>query len=64
MTAPPMPNASRQPTPAGPSAVTFGVPTLDLPCRDVFTRGQRVTEVVGPLLGEEAEASHDDVWSK
>ena len=25
-------------------------PTLDLPCREVFRRGQRPTEVVGPLL--------------
>ena len=30
-------------------------PTLDLLCRDVFRRG-RATEVVGPLLEDEAEA--------
>ena len=33
-------------------------PTLDLPCRDVFKSGQRPTEVVGPLLEDEAEALH------
>jgi tRNA(Arg) A34 adenosine deaminase TadA len=39
-------------------------PTLDLPCRDVFARGQRPTEVVGPLLEDEAAALHDGVWTK
>src|SRR3982074_1882990 len=39
-------------------------PTLDLPCRDVFKRGQRPTEVVGPLLEQEAEALHAGVWDK
>jgi tRNA(Arg) A34 adenosine deaminase TadA len=39
-------------------------PTLDLPCREVFKRGQRATEVVGPLLENEAEALHDGVWKK
>jgi len=39
-------------------------PTLDLPCRDVFKRGQRDTEVVGPLLEDEAEALHAGVWDK
>jgi tRNA(Arg) A34 adenosine deaminase TadA len=39
-------------------------PTLDLPCREVFLRGQRKTEVVGPLLEDEAEALHDGVWEK
>ena len=39
-------------------------PTLDLPCREVFRRGQRPTEVIGPLLEDEAEALHDGVWSK
>jgi len=37
-------------------------PTLNLPCRDVFASGQRQTEVVGPLLEEEAAALHDGVW--
>ena len=39
-------------------------PTLDLPCRDVFKSGQRATEVVGPLLEDEAEALHAGVWTK
>ena len=39
-------------------------PTLDLPCREVFASGQRPTEVVGPLLEDEAEALHDGVWTK
>jgi tRNA(Arg) A34 adenosine deaminase TadA len=39
-------------------------PTLDLPCREVFRRGQRATEVVGPLLEDAAEALHAGVWKK
>jgi tRNA(Arg) A34 adenosine deaminase TadA len=39
-------------------------PTLDLPCREVFKTGQRATEVVGPLLEDEAEALHAGVWDK
>ena len=39
-------------------------PTLDLPCRDVFKSGQRATEVLGPLLEDEAEALHEGVWNK
>lgn len=39
-------------------------PTLDLPCREVFKRGQRATEVIGPLLEDEAEALHESVWDK
>lgn len=39
-------------------------PTLDLPCREIFKNGQRATEVVGPLLEDEAEALHADVWDK
>ncbi len=39
-------------------------PTLDLPCRDVFARGQRRTVVAGPLLEDEAAALHDGVWTK
>jgi tRNA(Arg) A34 adenosine deaminase TadA len=39
-------------------------PTLDLPCREVFKRGQRPTEVIGPLLEDEAEALHEGVWDK
>jgi tRNA(Arg) A34 adenosine deaminase TadA len=39
-------------------------PTLDLPCREVFKSGLRATEVVGPLLEDEAEALHAGVWDK
>jgi tRNA(Arg) A34 adenosine deaminase TadA len=39
-------------------------PTLDLPCRTVFAAGQRMVEVVGPLLADEAAAQHKDVWSR
>jgi tRNA(Arg) A34 adenosine deaminase TadA len=39
-------------------------PTLDLPCRAVFASGQRLTEVVGPLLEDEAAALHAGVWKK
>ena len=39
-------------------------PTLDLPCREVFASGQRATEVLGPLLEDEAEALHAGVWNK
>jgi tRNA(Arg) A34 adenosine deaminase TadA len=37
-------------------------PTLDLPCRTVFAAGQRLVEVVGPLLEDEAAALHEGVW--
>jgi tRNA(Arg) A34 adenosine deaminase TadA len=37
-------------------------PTLDLPCRTVFAAGQRIVEVIGPLLADEAAALHDGVW--
>jgi tRNA(Arg) A34 adenosine deaminase TadA len=37
-------------------------PTLDLPCRKVFENGQRPTEVVGPMLEDEAEAVHAGAW--
>jgi len=39
-------------------------PTLDLPCREVFARGQRLIEVVGPLLEDEAAAVHEGFWSR
>jgi tRNA(Arg) A34 adenosine deaminase TadA len=37
-------------------------PTLDLPSAVVFAAGQRATEVVGPLLQEEAAALQADFW--
>jgi tRNA(Arg) A34 adenosine deaminase TadA len=39
-------------------------PTLDMPCRAVFASGQRPTEVVGPLLEDEAAALHAGVWGR
>jgi len=38
-------------------------PTLDLPCREVFARGQRPTIVAGPYLEEEAGAVHEGFWN-
>ena len=37
-------------------------PTLDLPCHVVFDAGQRPTEIVGPLLADEAAKLQDDFW--
>jgi tRNA(Arg) A34 adenosine deaminase TadA len=37
-------------------------PTFDLPCRTVFAGGQAPTEVLGPLLVEEATAVHAGFW--
>lgn len=37
-------------------------PTLSLPCRDVFARGQRPTEVIGPLREEEGRIAHAGFW--
>lgn len=37
-------------------------PTFSLPCREIFLRGQRHIDVVGPLLEEEAERSHIGFW--
>ena len=38
-------------------------PTFSLPCREVFARGQRPIEVVGPLLEDEAAVVHRGFWS-
>ncbi|HET9043962.1 MAG TPA: nucleoside deaminase [Burkholderiales bacterium] len=37
-------------------------PTLRLPCREVFARGQRAIEILGPLLEDEAAAAHAGFW--
>lgn len=37
-------------------------PTFSLPCREVFARGQRRVEVVGPVLEDEAAAPHAGFW--
>ncbi len=39
-------------------------PTLDLPCHIVFAAGQRPTEVVGPMLVDEAAKLHEEYWSR
>jgi tRNA(Arg) A34 adenosine deaminase TadA len=39
-------------------------PTLDVPCREIFSTGQRRVEVVGPLLEVEAEALQKDFWTR
>jgi tRNA(Arg) A34 adenosine deaminase TadA len=37
-------------------------PTLALPSREVFARGQRPIEVIGPLLEVEARGVHQGFW--
>ncbi|MBP7568012.1 MAG: nucleoside deaminase, partial [Burkholderiaceae bacterium] len=39
-------------------------PTLSLPCRDVFARGQRAVEVVGPVAAVKSEMvqTHRGFW--
>ncbi len=37
-------------------------PTLSLPCREVFARGQRAVEVAGPMLEDEAAKAHEGFW--
>jgi len=39
-------------------------PTLDLPCREVFAKGQKKIEVVGPLIEDEAGVVHEGFWVK
>ena len=40
-------------------------PTLDLPCREVFARGQKAMEIIGPVAAveEEIAAVHRAFWS-
>jgi hypothetical protein len=35
---------------------------MSLPCRIVFAAGQRETEVIGPLLADEAAELQADFW--
>lgn len=37
-------------------------PTLDLPCREIFARGQKKIAVSGPLLEDEAGRVHEGFW--
>jgi tRNA(Arg) A34 adenosine deaminase TadA len=41
-------------------------PTLDLPCREVFARGQKALQVYGPIaaLQDEIAALHRDFWRR
>lgn len=41
-------------------------PTLDLPCRDLFARGQKAIDVIGPVAEVEAEiaALHRHFWRR
>jgi tRNA(Arg) A34 adenosine deaminase TadA len=41
-------------------------PTMDLPCRDVFGRGQKRIEVLGPVpeVEEEIAALHRGFWQR
>jgi tRNA(Arg) A34 adenosine deaminase TadA len=41
-------------------------PTLDLPCREVFARGQKALQVIGPVAAVEDEiaALHRDFWRR
>jgi tRNA(Arg) A34 adenosine deaminase TadA len=41
-------------------------PTLNLPCRDVFSRGQKAIEVIGPVPEVEQEIAdlHTSFWQK
>jgi tRNA(Arg) A34 adenosine deaminase TadA len=40
-------------------------PTLDLPCRDVFSRGQKAIAVIGPIaeVEDEIAALHRHFWT-
>jgi tRNA(Arg) A34 adenosine deaminase TadA len=37
-------------------------PTLSMPCREVFARGQHVVTVLGPFLEDEAAVPHHQFW--
>ncbi len=39
-------------------------PTLSLPCREVFARGQKNIRVTGPLMEEEAGKVHEGFWTR
>lgn len=41
-------------------------PTLDLPCREVFARGQKAMRVIGPVesMAEPIAALHRDFWRR
>jgi tRNA(Arg) A34 adenosine deaminase TadA len=41
-------------------------PTLDLPCREVFARGQKAVQVIGPMpdVQQEIAALHRQFWTR
>ncbi|MGF1481449.1 MAG: nucleoside deaminase [Cyanophyceae cyanobacterium] len=39
-------------------------PAISLSCREVFARGARNTEVIGPVQEEEAVKVHQDFWNE
>ncbi len=39
-------------------------PCLDLPCREVFARGQKPIQVDGPFLEDEAAKVHEAFWRR
>jgi tRNA(Arg) A34 adenosine deaminase TadA len=41
-------------------------PTLDLPCRELFARGQKAVEVIGPVpaVADQIVALHRDFWRR
>jgi tRNA(Arg) A34 adenosine deaminase TadA len=39
-------------------------PTLDLPCREVFARGQKKISVAGPFIEDEAGKVHEGFWTR
>lgn len=41
-------------------------PTMSLPCREVFARGQKAVQVIGPVpeVEEEIAALHADFWRR
>ena len=43
-----------------------GNPTLDLPCRELFARGQKAIQVIGPVASVEEEISqlHRRFWKR
>ena len=36
---------------------------ISLPCRDIFDKGRKTIQVIGPVLEEEALEVHKDFWS-
>src|SRR5262249_16053563 len=52
---------SQHPFPALPGSHPWN-PTLVLPCRELFSRGSRKIEVIGPYLEEEAAVPHQGFW--